>query len=78
MPRRVSIVLAFALLLLTGCSTAAPFPGEWTKPGVEGAEQHHDEYECTREAALRHATAAERASAAAACMQARGYTRVAR
>ena len=74
----MNVVSVPALLLLAGCATAPSFPGEWTKPGVELSAQRRDEYECQREAVLRHATAGERATAFAACMQARGYDRVTR
>jgi hypothetical protein len=61
---------------MTGCAGTAWPRGEWTKPGITGAAQRHDEYECEREAVRGRGTAAETASVFATCMRARGYERV--
>ena len=69
------MTLALALVAVTGCKATAWPRGTWTRSGVTAATQRHDEYECEREAVVRHETAAERSAVFAECMRARGYAR---
>jgi hypothetical protein len=71
----VKALAAVTFLALAGCAAAAGSWGEWTKLGIDASVQRRDEYECQRQATLRHGTAPETAAVFGACMRARGYQR---